>query len=210
MQILGRDILISMAIVGIILLIHTKLKNKRGVSLYNAGLMLFSLSMVIIFSLTGISPMSGFHLDIRINEISFIPFKGIIEMLQGGITTYSFINIIGNIIMFMPVVFLLPLICTKVDSCKKVVAIGFCTSLLIESSQLFLTRGTDIDDLILNTLGTILGYLVFLIFKNVFSEFTKRIIIVSKSMQNRFVLLLGILVPYIVIIICGFYDRFIC
>ena len=207
MQILGRDILISMAIVSIILIIHNKYKNERGVSLYNIGIMLFSLSMVIIFSLTGISPMSGFHLDIRIDEISFIPLKGIIEMLQDGITRHSFINIIGNVIMFMPVGFLLPLIYTKVESCKKVVAIGFCISLLVEVSQLFLIRGTDVDDLILNTLGTLLGYLVFLIFKNIFTEFTGKIIILSKSMQNRLVLLSAILVPYIVIIICGFYDR---
>ncbi|MDU1540035.1 MAG: VanZ family protein [Paeniclostridium sordellii] len=208
MQILGRDILISMIIVCIMLMMYTKRKNKRVISLYNTGIMLFSLSIIVIFSLTGISPMSGFHLDIRINEISFIPFKGIIEMSQNGITTYSFINIVGNIIMFMPVGFLLPLICTKVDSCKKVVIIGFCTSLLIESTQLFLTRGTDIDDLILNTSGAVLGYLVFLIFKKAFSGFTEKFIISSKSMQNRFVLLSATLVPYFVIIICGFYDRF--
>ena len=208
MQILGRDILISMIIVCIMLMMYTKRKNKRVISLYNTGIILFSLSIIVIFSLTGISPMSGFHLDIRINEISFIPFKGIIEMSQNGITIYSFINIVGNIIMFMPVGFLLPLICTKVDSCKKVVIIGFCTSLLIESRQLFLTRGTDIDDLILNTSGAVLGYLVFLIFKKAFSGFTEKFIISSKSMQNRFVLLSATLVPYFVIIICGFHDRF--
>lgn len=208
MQILGRDILISMIIVCIMLMMYTKRKNKRVISLYNTGIILFSLSIIVIFSLTGISPMSGFHLDIRINEISFIPFKGIIEMSQNGITIYSFINIVGNIIMFMPVGFLLPLICTKVDSCKKVVIIGFCTSLLIESTQLFLTRGTDIDDLILNTSGAVLGYLVFPIFKKAFSGFTEKFIISSKSMQNRFVLLSATLVPYFVIIICGFHDRF--
>lgn len=208
MQILGRNILISMAIMIMILIINAKHKNRREISLYNTGIMLYSLSMVIIFSLTGISPMSGFHLDIRIDEISFIPFEGIIEMLRGGITIHSFINIIGNIAMFMPIGFLLPLIYTKVNSCKKVVIIGFCTSLLIELSQLFLTRGTDVDDLILNTLGATLGYLAFTAFKSIFNIFTEKIITESKTIQNKFILLSGILIPYIVIIICGFYDRY--
>lgn len=208
-QILGRDILISLAIVSIILLINAKRKNERGISLYNIGIILFSLSMVIIFSLTGISPMSGFHFDIRIDEISLIPFEGMIEMLQGGITTHSVINIVGNIVMFMPIGFLIPLLWDKLNSFKNVVLFGFATSLLIELTQLFLIRGTDIDDLILNTVGAVLGYLVFIIFKNIFSGFTKEVITESKAMQNKFVLLSGMLVPYVVIIVCGFYDRYI-
>lgn len=209
MQILGRDILISVAIVCIILLIHAKCKNERGISLYNIGIILFSLSMVIIFSLTGVSPMSGFHFDIRIDEISLIPFEGMIEMLQGGITTHSVINIVGNIVMFMPIGFLIPLLWDKLNSFKNVVFFGFATSLLIELTQLFLIRGTDIDDLILNTVGAVLGYLVFIIFKNIFSGFTKKVITESKAMQNKFVFLSGMLVPYVVIIVCGFYDRYI-
>ncbi|MGL5756117.1 MAG: VanZ family protein [Paraclostridium sp.] len=171
--------------------------------------MLFSLSMVIIFSLTGISPISGFHLDIKINEISLIPFQGIIEMFQSGITSYWIINIIGNIVMFIPIGFLIPLLYDKLNSCIKVVLFGFVTSLIIELTQLFLIRGTDIDDLILNTTGALLGYLVFIIFKNIFSGFTEKIVTQSKTVQNKFILLVGMLVPYIVTIICGFYDKFV-
>lgn len=209
MQIVGRDIIISLAIVCIILIIHAKGKNERVISLYNIGIILFSLSMVIIFSLTGISPMSGFHFGIRIDEISFIPFEGMIEMLQGGITTHSVINIVGNIVMFMPIGFLIPLLLDKLNLFKNVVFFGFATSLLIELTQLFLIRGTDIDDLILNTLGAGLGYFLFIIFKTIFSGFTEKIIIESKSVQNKFVLLSRMLVPYIVIIVFGFYDRYI-
>lgn len=38
---------------------------------------------------------------------------------------------------------------------------GFCFSLLIETDQLFNRRATDIDDLIMNTLGTALGFLIY-------------------------------------------------
>lgn len=165
--------------------------------------------MAIVFSLTGVSPTSGFHLDIRIDEISLIPFKGIVEMIQGGINTHSIINIIGNIVMFMPIGFLIPLVYDKLNSYKKVVLFGFVTSLIIELTQLFLARGTDVDDLILNTIGAVLGYLVFIIFEKLLGGYIEEVVVESKAMQNKFVLLSGMLVPYIVIIVCGFYDRYI-
>ena len=68
--------------------------------------------------------------------------------------------------MFMPFGFLIPLLWNV--SNKKVIVIGFCSSLFIEFCQLFLTRGTDVDDLILNTIGTILGLLLY---KMVYKKF---------------------------------------
>ena len=209
MQILGRDILITLIVISIIVYINSQLKNKKGTSLYNTGIILLSVVMVIIFSLTGVSPISGFNIEIRIDEISFIPFKGIIEMFKGGLTLHTIINIIGNIIMFMPMGFLLPLLFSNLDSLKKTVAVGFGTSLLIEFTQLFLLRATDIDDLILNTLGTMLGYLVFLTFKKLLSRLTEKFSIESIGMENKLMLWSCILVPYIVIVMAGFYDRYI-
>ena len=144
-----------------------------------------------------------------IDEISFIPFRGIIEMLKGGLTLHTFVNIIGNIIMFMPMGFLLPLLFSNLDSLKKTVAIGFGTSLLIEFTQLFLIRSTDVDDLMLNTLGTMLGYLVFLAFKKLLPRLTEKFSTESIDKENKLMLWSCILVPYMVIIIAGFYDRYI-
>ena len=209
MQILGRDILITLIVISTIVYINSQRKNKKRTSLYNTGIILLSVVMVIIFSLTGVSPISGFNIEIRIDEISFIPFRGIIEMLQGGLTLHTFVNIIGNIIMFMPMGFLLPLLFSNLDSLKKTVAVGFGTSLLIEFTQLFLIRATDIDDLILNTLGTMLGYLVFLTFKKLLSRLTGKFSIESIGIENKLMLWSCILVPYMVIIMAGFYDRYI-
>ena len=44
---------------------------------------------------------------------------------------------------------------------KETVTAGFCLSLMIELLQLLTYRATDINDLIANTLGTLLGYFVF-------------------------------------------------
>ena len=61
--------------------------------------------------------------------------------------------------MFIPFGFIIPLLWNI--SNRRVIIIGFCISLFIEISQLFLSRGTDVDDLILNTLGVLFGLIIF-------------------------------------------------
>ena len=55
-------------------------------------------------------------------------------------------------------------------------------SLAIEICQLFCYRATDVDDLIMNTLGTLVGYLIWLLYKRVFQKIgTKAIQICDKE-----------------------------
>ncbi len=78
------------------------------------------------------------------------------------------INILGNIAMFIPVGIFWPLCFRKLDSVPKTVLAGFGFSFLIELSQLlFYERGSDVDDLILNTAGVFIGSLIcFLVIKS--------------------------------------------
>ena len=77
-----------------------------------------------------------------------------------GIWSFLVINFLGNIVMFMPNGFLTALLMARPRWWKSVLAtLGL--SLLIETCQLFVNRGTDVDDLILNTLGGLCGYWVF-------------------------------------------------
>lgn len=66
-----------------------------------------------------------------------------------------------NIVLFLPFGFLLPLIWKKADRLRHALLYGATFSLLIEVSQLLNNRSTDIDDLILNTLGSLIGFGVF-------------------------------------------------
>ena len=71
-------------------------------------------------------------------------------------------NVVGNTTMFIPSGIVLPVVYKKLNSFGKVVAAGAFISLCIEILQLpFASRATDIDDLILNTLGTAVGYGIF-------------------------------------------------
>ncbi|MEH7611196.1 VanZ family protein [Gottfriedia acidiceleris] len=79
-------------------------------------------------------------------------------------------NLAGNIIGFMPFGFLLPLIVKKYDNLKSILKATFILSLTYELLQLLLFQlgSFDVDDLILNTLGGGLGYLVLKIIRLVF------------------------------------------
>ena len=96
----------------------------------------------------------------RVHNTNLIPFRVLYEtyyeVFKFGYIDYFIINFLGNVIMFMPIGFCIPLLWNV--SKKKVILIGAGISLFIESIQLFLRRGTDIDDLILNTLGVAVGY----------------------------------------------------
>ena len=76
------------------------------------------------------------------------------------------LNIIGNCAMFIPTGILTPVLYRHLDSFKKTVLTGFLISLSIEIIQLpFAVRASDIDDLILNTLGVMAGYSIYALVK---------------------------------------------
>ena len=66
--------------------------------------------------------------------------------------------------MFLPFGFLLPVLWQSCRSWKTTTLAGFATSALIELLQLFCFRATDVDDLLMNTLGAFLGYLLAWVF----------------------------------------------
>lgn len=91
-------------------------------------------------------------LNIPSNEVNLVPFywasKGIIPYIE-------------NIFLFVPFGFLLPCVQKKYKTLWRTVLSGFSFSLIIELSQLFNRRVTDIDDLLMNTLGAFIGWCIF-------------------------------------------------
>ena len=69
------------------------------------------------------------------------------------------LNVIGNVAMFIPSGIVLPIVYKRLDTFGRVLVAGAGISLCIEIIQLpFRVRATDIDDLVLNTVGVIVGY----------------------------------------------------
>lgn len=93
------------------------------------------------------------------------PFREILRYLRYwkilGLRTVI-LNLAGNVIGFMPFGALLPIFSRQMRRPWKITLLSFEISAIIEISQLVLQVGCfDVDDMILNTLGGLLGYLVF-------------------------------------------------
>ena len=103
-----------------------------------------------------------------------------------------------NVIMFMPLGFLLPLVWKNFREITRVIIVGFFMSFAIETCQLFCHRVTDVNDLITNTVGTIIGYCIWGIFHKIFpaSEEKSRIISKFEPVCYIFLGVLGIFLLY--------------
>ena len=96
-------------------------------------------------------------------RMNLVPFVNLLDYPTKG---EILINVIGNSAMFIPTGIMIPLIYKNLNSFKKTVLTGFMISLSIEIIQLpFAVRCSDVDDLILNTLGCIAGYGIYAIVK---------------------------------------------
>jgi glycopeptide antibiotics resistance protein len=97
---------------------------------------------------------------------NFLPFKSIVpELIGRGNRLIDMVNFFGNIIPFMPIGLLAPLVVRSI-SWQKVLVLGVATGLSIEVMELVFRVGIfDVDDVILNAFGVMLGYGVFAMFK---------------------------------------------
>ncbi|WP_386081715.1 VanZ family protein [Terrilactibacillus laevilacticus] len=113
-------------------------------------------SILFIFYMT-ILPHSELGIGVSKGFINLNPFL----IFNQGLTYSSLVvNDFGNILLFVPFGFFLSIRFPQLKL-SRVVLFGCLLSITIECIQLFMAnRCTDIDDVILNTLGAFVGYLV--------------------------------------------------
>ena len=137
-------------VASVILLPLFLILNKRRFHDLNRtiGYLLFAIYLAAVDAVVGLPCINYIRLDFNHN---FIPFR---YMFSDGTTS------ILNVLLFIPLGFFLPFLWKKFSSFWYTVLFGFCASALIEILQIFTLRATDINDLITNTFGTVLGYLL--------------------------------------------------
>lgn len=97
-----------------------------------------------------------------LSSANFIPFKTIKMYIRYRSSLNSFANLFGNLFILTPLGILLPFAWKKKHSVFLITAVGFLVSMAVETLQLGLGVGAfDVDDLILNTLGVIVGYVLY-------------------------------------------------
>lgn len=102
--------------------------------------------------------------DVSWSTSNFIPFK---EIFRYQLFSPSFIkNVFGNMIMFMPYGFFISYF-LKLDKKRYVIFLSLLTSVTIEVTQMIIGRVFDVDDILLNVIGGILGYLIYRILHNI-------------------------------------------
>ena len=110
------------------------------------------------------------------DEINLIPFRWITE----GVRPY-----IENILLFIPLGFMLPCIWGKYEVLRKTALSGITFSLIIELCQLFsIGRVTDIDDLLMNTLGALIGWVIFRLLKEHLSKLQNKVSVQSTNIEK--------------------------
>ena len=137
--------------------LHSVYRTKAIAEPRNNLVLILTLSVYVagVFHFTGagtVYDIRQYGLSAMALELNLIPFSA------GPIDVVGYLL---NVVLFVPLGFLLPLLWPKENRFWKILLAGVSFSLLIELSQLLNLRSTDIDDLLLNTLGAAIGFALY-------------------------------------------------
>ena len=159
-------------------------KLKRVSLLLGTGAWLF-----FVFSVT----LNGPYSAERFRNWNLVPFQGIGEIagaFQSGKVNGFYLTLmirqeLANILMFMPGGFLIAAAFPQFRNWRKILILGAGCSLTIEVIQFLIGRIADVDDVLMNSFGAILGFGLFqfsgLGFRKIRSFFLRR-----KEQMNKF------------------------
>lgn len=123
------------------------------------------LMLWLLFGQRAIRGSDGYDLALLAENINLIPFRTIAEFLHdlhGGGRSHAIINLFGNVIMFVPLGFFIPAVFKKAEAFRHTMLWSVLAIVCIEIIQLFTLLGSlDIDDVILNIIGILIGYGVY-------------------------------------------------
>ena len=126
-------------------------------------LMYINLAVIIRFTFFPMATVDGRVQPLVFDVATAFPFRvnsiPFVHLFDYESKRDLLLNVIGNTAMFIPSGIVLPIVYKNLNRFWKVFLAGAGISLCIETIQLpFSVRATDIDDLILNTVGVIVGY----------------------------------------------------
>lgn len=139
-------------------------------------------------------------------RINLIPLVETIKMLTDGwIVAYAWYQVIANILVFIPLVFLLPVLFKQFRQGLTVLLAGIAGSLLIEIFQVLTPRNiVDIDDVIFNTMGALLGYMAYLIWIRLIEHFNLMKVLKKVEIHLTKPIIRVTSVPFVMMLITAF------
>jgi glycopeptide antibiotics resistance protein len=154
----------------ILIYVSRKKRNEQAQIRTEFVLTTFFVYLIFLAAMTVIPTQMTSFRNPNFDELNFIPILNSIKCFLPedgtGKPKIMFVcleNIIGNIVLFIPLGILLPFASKRFHSLKRILVFAFCISLSIEVIQFFSRflgnfRVVDIDDILLNTLGAFIGF----------------------------------------------------
>lgn len=154
----------------------------------------FILNLVFVWLLTVILDVTGIHSGSSLFGYDMITRQGLrisaskVNLIPFHYLAQDFRPYLENILLFVPFGFLLPLLWERYRPFWKTISCGFLFSLTIELIQLFNGRISDIDDLLMNTLGAFSGWLLWLLLRRCLSAICGKATISKEQEKQTFLL----------------------
>ena len=137
----------------------TKLHGQRP-GMYHLAKCLLGLCVASLLYLTIFFcyPNISFHPEVY--HLNLVPFIWVTECYTAGPRIMA-AQLLLNIAMFLPLGLLLPMAAHRLRSLPATALTVLLSTMSIETFQFFIGRSADVDDVIMNFLGGLLGYLCF-------------------------------------------------
>ena len=176
----GAIVSLPLVLITIFVFDRERAKRKWG------WMVLLTLYLNAMYIVIGVPGVQYIRWDPTLNLIPFQDFS-----------RSNLLGMVLNAVMFAPLGFLLPAYVERYRHWGRTLAAGFLTSLTVELIQLCTFRATDVDDLIMNTLGTLVGFLLAkLIFRHRTAVYRGRKDWLELIVVNALVLLTTVFIRY--------------
>ena len=159
--------ILTIFLIGYFLVYKKLLKGTKTIK--KSQILLYSVSICYVVIVIGATFFSRTPSETYNDKMNLNLFSSYVEAYHDiGVVLLNNVllrNLILNIMLFIPLGFLIPMYSDKLKKMYIVVPIGLLATLTIEFTQHFNDYGTfEIDDALNNTIGTLLGYCIFMIF----------------------------------------------
>ncbi|MBQ2854572.1 MAG: VanZ family protein [Oscillospiraceae bacterium] len=104
--------------------------------------------------------LAGVYLVVGLPSVIYIRFEPNVNLIPFLDIFSNLSETLLNVILFLPLGFLTTVLWKPFRNAKQNILFGFCVSLAIEILQMFTFRATDVNDLITNTLGSLIGWCI--------------------------------------------------
>ena len=157
-----------------------RVKRKTQSAAHILAVLIFCLYLSGVLAVTGIGRPFGFR-----PRFNFLPF---VDMVKGPIDTAL------NVLLFLPLGVFLPLMYAELERAGTVALSAFCLSAAIECIQMFGLGITDVNDLMTNTSGALLGFILSKNWRAAFPAGSKKKLQAAASGKREALLLAAVLI----------------